>query len=36
MPRVDMMLSFLISDIDEAKRTLILQKAFDQIENKEL
>lgn len=34
MPRVDMILSLLIDEIDEAKRTLILQKTFDQIEFK--
>jgi len=34
MPRLDMLLMDLIDDIDSAKRTLLLQKGFNQIETR--
>lgn len=32
MPRLDMLFMDLIDNIDEAKRTLLLQKSFNQIQ----
>ncbi len=31
MPRIDMLIGYLIDDVNYAKRTLTLQKTFDQI-----
>lgn len=31
MPRIDMLLEYLIDDVSEAERTLMVQKTFDNL-----